>query len=141
MCSRAPIASTTQPSPAPRIMCLVPAGRWTKSHCRSGRSCPSTSSSASPERTRYASWVGLPVGHPDRLARPEQRQVRAEAAEVGLALLVRRAGERDAVAAPLAVPPARLARPEDEPPRPDRPEPVLGALARRLGPHLPIGSR
>src|SRR5215207_6035266 len=55
-------------SPAPTMMCLVSAGQCTKSHCRSGRSSPSTTSSASPESTRNSSWSAsqwyMPMGSP-----------------------------------------------------------------------------
>src|SRR5205814_2129436 len=40
----------------PTIVCSVYGGQCTKSHCRSGRSCPSTISVAVPERTRKSSW-------------------------------------------------------------------------------------
>jgi hypothetical protein len=54
--SRELIATTAQgPSPAPTIRWFVPAGPWTKSHWRNGRSWPSTIRSASPESTRKSS--------------------------------------------------------------------------------------
>ena len=46
---------STCPSPAPTITCSVFGGQCTKSHCRNGRSWPSTISSVSPESTRNAS--------------------------------------------------------------------------------------
>src|SRR4029453_16454774 len=59
--SRDPTARTTHgPSPAPTMTWLVPAGQWRKSHCRSGRSAPSTTATAAPERTRESSWFGSP---------------------------------------------------------------------------------
>src|SRR6185503_3873105 len=56
-CSRAPIARIADGlDPAPTIVCGMFGGQWKKSHCRSGRSSSSTTSSASPERTRKSSW-------------------------------------------------------------------------------------
>jgi len=50
-------ASTRHGSPpAATITCAVPGGEWKKSHVRRGRSSPSTTSTASPERTRKPSW-------------------------------------------------------------------------------------
>ena len=48
------------PSPAPTKTCSVIGGQWTKSHCFSGRSSPSITSTHSPETTRKSSWAHSP---------------------------------------------------------------------------------
>ena len=103
-------------------------GQWTKSHARSGRSSPSTISSASPASTRKSSWsssqwyiaIASPGASVTRLIRAARTPARPRGART------RRA---------LGRPPARVARVEHVPARPFRDEPVLGLLQLRLGHH------
>src|SRR3954453_8228426 len=135
---RAPRARTRQvPFPAPTITCFASGGQWTKSHCRSGRSSPSMTSVASPERTRKSCWsdsqwyiaIGSPVGPPPRLPPPQRDDVDPHLLEVGLAL------EQAVGAAVRPGTPGRVARVEDEPSVALRDETVLGLLHLRLGNH------
>src|ERR671923_2592504 len=84
--------------------------------------------------------IGFPVVHRVRLARLEHDEIDAELGEERLRLLVGPAGEKQGLAAAVAVDPARVARVQDEPsgtggggPRPAVPSlgpPAPGRTAR-----------
>ena len=76
--------------------------------------------------------VGLPVVHPDRLARPEHEERDPDLRELGVAFEAKR------LPAPLAIPPARLLRVQDEPAFAHGHEPEIGLFERRLGNHRRI---
>ena len=63
----------TGPFPAPMMTCSVPGGQRKKSQRLSGRASPSTTGSASPDKTRKASWSVSrwcsPIGTPGKSTR------------------------------------------------------------------------
>ena len=126
-CSRAPTATTMHgPSPAPRIVCFVLGGQWTKSHA--GADAPRPRRRGAPRRRRRGSPPGRPPSGTSPSPLPARRpDVDPELREVLVALEV---AER---ASPPDVVPARSTCVQDVPALTRRHEPVLGRLQLASG--------